>query len=137
MKKYKIAFVGIGSIGKRHLRNLATYLNGKGEAFEIDLYRSGHGSELPEDIRPLVSQIYPYSESVKKEYDIAFITNPTISHYEALKKFVGHAKSFFIEKPIFDKTNVDMSIFLVICLSGGREQTIESVLQLTEIWVVV
>lgn len=111
MKKYKIAFVGIGSIGKRHLRNLATYLKGKGDTFEIDLYRSGYGSELPEDIRPLVNEIYPYSECVKKEYDIVFITNPTISHYEALKRFVGHAKSFFIEKPIFDKTDVDMSIF--------------------------
>lgn len=111
MKRYRIAFVGIGSIGKRHLRNLATYLNGKGDAFDIDLYRSGHGSELPEDITPLVNHVYPYSDDVVKDYDIVFITNPTISHFEALKKFRRHAKSFFIEKPIFDTIDVDMSIF--------------------------
>ncbi len=111
MSKYSVAFVGIGSIGKRHIRNLVTYLNSKGDSFEIDLYRSGHGSELSEDIRPNISKVYSYSDEISKNYDIVFITNPTISHYEALKRFAGHAKSFFIEKPIFDKTNVDLSIF--------------------------
>lgn len=111
MKKYSIAFVGIGSIGKRHIKNLTSYLLSKGDTFNIDLYRSGYGSELPDEIRPCISQVYPYSEGAKKDYDIVFITNPTISHFDTLKMFAGHAKSFFIEKPIFDKTDVDMSIF--------------------------
>lgn len=111
MKYYKIAFVGVGSIGKRHIKNVSAFLKSNGDTFEIDIYRSGKGGELPEDIQSLISNTYTSSDVIRNFYDIVFVTNPTISHYDALKKFSGHTKSFFIEKPIFDSINVDISVF--------------------------
>lgn len=108
--KYKIAFCGLGSIAKRHIKNVCVLLEERGDSYEIDLYRSSI-KPLPEDIQPLVSQEYLITEGVQTKYDIVFVTNPTSLHYETLIKFKAHTKSFFIEKPVFDSTEVDESIF--------------------------
>lgn len=108
--KYRIAFCGLGSIAKRHLKNVCTFLDEREDSYEIDLYRSSL-KPLPEDIQPLVSKEYLFSETIQKAYDVVFVTNPTSLHYETLRKFKAYTKSFFIEKPVFDSTEVDESIF--------------------------
>lgn len=108
---YKIAFCGLGSIAKRHLKNVCTYLSERGDAFEIDLFRSSLGRVLPEDIKPLVSNQFLFSSEPKGVYDVVFVTNPTSIHYETLQKFNAHTESFFIEKPVFDSTSVNDTIF--------------------------
>lgn len=108
--KYKIAFCGLGSIARRHLKNTCTVLSSQGNSFEIDLYRSSFKA-LPEDIRPFVSHEYLFSEAITKDYDVVFVTNPTSMHYETLERFKDHTYSFFIEKPIFDSISIDESIF--------------------------
>ncbi len=108
--KYRIAFCGFGSIAKRHLKNVCTFLGERDDSYEIDLYRSSL-KPLPEDIQSLVAKEYLFSEPVQKAYDVVFVTNPTSMHYETLKKFKAHTKAFFIEKPVFDRTEVDESIF--------------------------
>lgn len=108
--KYRIAFCGLGSIAKRHLKNVCTFLDEREDNYEIDLYRSSL-KPLPEDIQPLVSKEYLFSEPIQKTYDVVFVTNPTSLHYETLRKFKANTKSFFIEKPVFDSTEVDESIF--------------------------
>ena len=107
---YRIAFCGLGSIGSRHIRNLCSLLKKRNDDFVIDLYRS-EIKPLPEDIKPLVSREYLFSDSIINQYDIVFVTNPTSLHYVTILKFIGYTKSFFIEKPIFDVTDVDESIF--------------------------
>lgn len=111
--KYKIAFTGLGSIAKRHVKNVCTYLNSRGIEYSIDLYRSSLGRELPEEIAPFISSEKLFAEALPPDvqYDIVFITNPTSMHYETLLKFKDHSKAFFIEKPVFDSTDVDQSIF--------------------------
>lgn len=109
--KYRIAFCGLGSIAKRHLKNVCTYLSERGDTFEIDLYRSSLDKELPEDIKPLVSHQYLFASGPKGVYHVVFVTNPTSMHYETLEKFNAHTESFFIEKPVFDSTEVDETIF--------------------------
>lgn len=113
MEHYKIAFCGLGSIGKRHIRNTSEYLRQRGDTFSIDLYRSDMGGELPEDIQPLVSQVFSYDdiESAEEKYDVVFVTNPTSVHYDTLRRFRGKTRSFFIEKPVFDRTDIDTSLF--------------------------
>lgn len=113
MRKYKIAFVGLGSIAKRHLKNVISFLDGRGDGYQIDLYRSSVNNPLPEDIAPLVNDVYLYENSIPVErvYDVVFVTNPTSMHYETIEKFCKHTASFFIEKPIFAATDVDESIF--------------------------
>lgn len=113
MSNYKIAFCGLGSIGKRHLRNVCEYLNQKDDTFTIDLYRSKLGSDVPLDIQPLVTSIYSYGDIAESNimYDVVFVTNPTSVHYDTIQKFKHRTKSFFIEKPVFDKTDIETSLF--------------------------
>ena len=101
-KHYNIAFVGLGSIGTRHLKNVQSYLDGRGDSYTIDLYRSVLRDELPNG----VTAQYLYADVLPEDraYDIVFITNPTSLHLEAVEKFINHTKSYFIEKPVFDHT---------------------------------
>ena len=112
MQQYKIAFVGLGSIATRHLKNVAAFLGNRGDAYSIDLYRS-QKRPLSAELQSLVSDVYLYADEIPsdRQYDVVFVTNPTSMHYETLEKFCNHTKSFFIEKPVFDSTSVDEAIF--------------------------
>ena len=116
MKNYKIAFVGLGSIATRHLKNVHSYLASQGDTCEVDLYRSSLGRPLAEELQRLVSNIFLYAEELPedRQYDVVFVTNPTSMHYETVEKFAAHTNSFFIEKPVFDSTKVDEKIFETI-----------------------
>ena len=111
MKTYKIAFVGLGSIGKRHFRNVCTFLESRGDKYEIDLYRSNLSRELPQDILEKANRQILCDEPLPADlvYDAVFVTNPTSLHYDTLNKFLVHTHSFFIEKPIFSSTEIDCS----------------------------
>lgn len=108
----KIAFVGMGSIGKRHIKNVSSYLNDKKEPYSIHLYRSGKGSPLDPEVESLISlqRTNAYELQDTDFYDAVFITNPTSEHYDTLVKFKNHAKAFFIEKPVFDQADVDRTL---------------------------
>ncbi len=116
MKNYKIAFVGLGSIATRHLKNVHAYLASQGDGCTVDLYRSSLGKPLADEIRLLVSNTYLYADEIPadRQYDVVFVTNPTSMHYETVERFANHTKSFFIEKPVFDSTEVDEKIFETI-----------------------
>ena len=98
----KICFAGLGSIGQRHIRNLTGILNEKKEDYIIDAVRKGK-KELPEDIRAIIHTEYDSIRDIPYDYDIFFVTNPTINHYETIREATLHAKHLFIEKPVFDK----------------------------------
>lgn len=113
MAHYNIAFVGLGSIGTRHFLNVCELLECRGDSYTIDLYRSDMNRLLPESVLKKASRQVSYSTPLidNQIYDIVFVTNPTSLHFEAIKKFVGHTRSFFIEKPVFDTTCIDAGIF--------------------------
>ena len=101
----KVLFVGIGSIGTRHLRNLHTVAAERGIELDVTALRSSP-RPLPEDVAALINnQIMALDDTV---YDLAFITNPTTLHYSALKDLKGKSKFFFIEKPIFEDSIYDI-----------------------------
>ena len=116
MKNYKIAFVGLGSIATRHLKNVHAYLSSQGDSCTVDLYRSSIGRPLADELQPLANNTYLYADELpaERQYDVVFVTNPTSMHYETVEKFAAHTKSFFIEKPVFDSTTVDEKIFEII-----------------------
>lgn len=116
MKHYKIAFVGLGSIATRHLKNVHAYLASQSDGCTVDLYRSSLGRPLAEELQSLVSNTYLYTDEIPADrlYDVVFVTNPTSMHYETVERFAAHTKSFFIEKPVFDSTEVDEKIFETI-----------------------
>lgn len=89
-------FVGLGSIGARHLKNLAGVCQKQGIPLEVTALRSS-GRELGALVEKQVQRL-PQDES----YDVAFITNPTNLHAEAIEGLKGRVGTFFIEKPIFE-----------------------------------
>ncbi|WP_243109370.1 Gfo/Idh/MocA family protein [Anaerophilus nitritogenes] len=105
MNHYKIAIIGLGSIGSRHLLNIAKVLSEKNITYSIDLIRSNKGKGINEELKELIDKVYCSYEDVPKDYDVIFITNPTHLHYETIKQYVPNTKHMFIEKPVFDDAN--------------------------------
>ena len=95
-------FIGLGSIGTRHLKNLTAICAQRGLALRADALRS----DLARPLRPgaaelLHSQFTTLQDSAAlPHYDLAFITNPTSLHAQALEEIRGLADALFIEKPI-------------------------------------
>lgn len=98
----RVLFIGMGSIGRRHARNLATVLHEKGESFSFAALRS-RNNPLMNDIAALVGEEYFSWEEIKGHFDAIFITNPTSLHYETLMRVQGLSHRVFIEKPVFSQ----------------------------------
>ena len=102
-----VLFVGLGSIGTRHLQNLHTVAQQKGISVRAWALRSSD-RPLPEATRALLAgEMRALKENDR--FDAAFITNPTSLHFDALRLLQGKAGALFIEKPIFDRTDVALS----------------------------
>lgn len=110
MKTLKILFVGIGSIAKRHIRNLKSISTNRDIQLRIDAFRHSKGGSIPEGI----SAVYTDISSVPYDYDIVFITNPTEKHLSTMKTFHERGKNFFIEKPIVSLSQIDEAKRFVI-----------------------
>lgn len=104
--QYKIAFIGAGSIGVRHLLNTVEVLKERGIGCSIDLIRSGYGMELDERVNTLINQVYQPSDPVPEDYDVIFITNPTYLHFDTIQRYHTKTKHMFIEKPVFDRADI-------------------------------
>lgn len=105
----KIGFWGLGSIAKRHIRNLSSILREREVSYEIDVYRHSDKRYIEEDdIRNIVSHVYSENEIDNHMYDVVFITNPTSLHYDAIQKCASHTKHMFIEKPIVNDWEIDV-----------------------------
>ena len=100
MKIWKVLFIGIGSIAKRHIKNLSFLMEQRKEGLQIDAFRSSIGKPLSEDIRKFLTEIYYSEETVPDNYDVIFVTNPTQMHLQAIEMFSAKGEHFFIEKPL-------------------------------------
>lgn len=105
----KIAFWGLGSIAKRHIRNLTEILTDRNEPYQIDIIRHEGGGIRESWLSDLVTHIYLPEDIQDKHYDVIFITNPTALHYETIRTCADHTKNMFIEKPVFDSSAMDIS----------------------------
>ena len=100
-------FVGIGSIGTRHLKNLHARCAARGIALEADALRSSARALPPETAALLHRQLAP--GEAPGHYDLLFVTNPTNLHFETLRELAGAADCLFIEKPLFADGNTDLA----------------------------
>lgn len=103
----EVLFVGLGSIGTRHLRNLFAVAKEKGVQVQADALRSSM-RPLAEDVEGLLRAQYVSYDQLG-HYDAAFITNPTHLHAHTLAELAGKVDCFFIEKPIFEGTGYDLA----------------------------
>lgn len=103
----EVLFVGLGSIGTRHLRNLFEVAKEKGIDVQADALRSSM-RPLAGDVEGLLRAQYVSYDQLG-HYDAAFITNPTHLHAHTLAELAGKVDCFFIEKPIFEGTGYDLA----------------------------
>lgn len=101
MDHIKVCFIGIGSIAKRHIRNLRDIFEERRIRFTIDAFRRN-----PIQVEG-VNRVYTSEADLPLDYDAIFITNPTDQHLEALKVFHNHGKHFFIEKPVVSREQIN------------------------------
>ncbi|KHM51417.1 oxidoreductase [Anaerovibrio lipolyticus] len=118
----KVCFVGIGSIAKRHIRNLSEICNERGIELQIDAFR--RSNSVSADNLQQINCIYTSAEELPADYDVIFLTNPTEYHADMLLKLHDHAKHYFIEKPVASLNTVDIlkeipyredSVYYVAC----------------------
>ncbi len=92
MEKLKIGILGLGHLGKIHLKCLAD------TEFEI----VGFHDPNKDVVREMEDQLQ-YFESPEKlleKVDAVDIVSPTVTHYELIRKAVKAGKHVFVEKPI-------------------------------------
>lgn len=95
----KIAILGGGSIGQRHMRNLRSlgFENNNIYVFEPKNDMAGY---IPETLGVQVTT--SYEDMLDNDFDVAFITNPTRYHVETAFDFASRGIDLFIEKPLSD-----------------------------------
>lgn len=103
----KVCFVGLGSIGKRHLKNLHYMCNKLNIDLEVHALRNTD-KELDEEVKNKISKFEKDINNLDYDYDITFITNPTSMHYETINLFKDRTLNMFIEKPIFHSLDCDL-----------------------------
>lgn len=101
MEKLKVCFVGIGSIAKRHIKNLSSICFDRAVSLQVDAFRR-HSITFDG-----VCNTYTSISDVPCDYDIVFITNPTECHLETLNQFHDKGKHFFIEKPVVSLSQIE------------------------------
>ena len=94
----KICFFGMGSIGKRHLKNLVKIFNERKVEFKIDVVK--RKKELDDEVKEYIDNVYKIDEFIPSFYDIIFIVNDTSVHIETLNLMKDYSNNFFIEKPL-------------------------------------
>lgn len=99
--KLKVCFVGIGSIAKRHIKNLYQICINRKYILQVDVVRHSIDSKIIEDeILNIICNTYVSVDDLPNDYDAIFITNPTKYHVETLKMVHNKSTHFFIEKPV-------------------------------------
>ena len=103
-------FIGLGSIGSRHLKNLHTICAERGITLAADALRSSLNRPLRPGVAELLRTQFTALDdpAAREHYDLAFITNPTSLHAETLQSLRGRAGALFIEKPIFSADQADL-----------------------------
>ena len=118
----KVLFIGLGSIGQRHLRNLRSI---KGSSFDIMAFRSKNQSLVLDEKQNAckntsikqqfnIHEFYDLSQALAEKPNIAFITNPSGNHISAALQAAKAGCHLFIEKPLSaDTKRIDELIDIV------------------------
>lgn len=90
----KVLIVGLGSIGRRHARNLRRL-----GAVQLSAYRTRLGA-LREDDLPGIRVFDSLQAALRSGPDAVFVTNPTSLHLAVAREAVEAGCHLFVEKPI-------------------------------------
>ncbi|RXJ89455.1 hypothetical protein CRV01_08235 [Arcobacter sp. CECT 8983] len=127
----KALFVGLGSIGQRHLQNLKALYPNDFEIYQLkhsnnNLYiKDGEAREV-ENLAKFyeIKELTDLNSALQIEPDIVFITNPSSCHLDTAITFAEIGANLFIEKPLsnnYDKVEYLKQIIKdknLICMIG-------------------
>ena len=91
----KFLFVGCGSIGRRHIKNLKELVDCEVLAYRVRKESLGD-FEKEHDIKTY----YDLDEALDQKPDAVFVTNPTSLHLSIARKAAERGCHLFIEKPL-------------------------------------
>lgn len=109
----KALFIGLGSIGQRHLRNFKELA---GDKFKVIAYRTTNLNYIIIDgkVEPCHSlsdyygfiEYMSFEDALDQKPDIGFICNPSKLHLETALKLAERGTHLFIEKPMATDTKL-------------------------------
>jgi predicted dehydrogenase len=104
----KILFIGMGSIGQRHLQNIQSLYGKDVECFAMR--STSHNNHIKDGVAKPVKDLNEYyqigvfqtlDEALNEyAYDAVFITNPSSLHSEVILKCLDYQINIFVEKPL-------------------------------------
>ena len=92
----RVLIIGLGSIGRKHIRVLRELI----PAIEIFALRSNPVSSNEDGI----TSLYGY-ENIPEKIDFFLVASPTVFHLEVIQKLIKYKKPLFIEKPVLHELN--------------------------------
>lgn len=106
----KILFVGLGSIGQRHLQNINGIQKGINNNIQLFALRRSKNNKIIKDCKCFEVDSLPdyyniktttsLKEAKKINPDITFVTNPSSLHIKTALEFAEIGSHLFIEKPL-------------------------------------
>ena len=110
----KIILIGLGSIGKRHLRNII-------RLGYNDICIVSRAGVLPEEFNSLKVYSTINQAIADKEFDAAIICSPTAQHITQLKKILEVGiKNIYLEKPVSHKYDEIEEVNLLMQKNNSR-----------------
>jgi predicted dehydrogenase len=98
----KILIIGLGSIGRKHVKAINLVLPDA----KIHALRSKKESE---DL-PGITNIYDFEDIKSEAYDFAIISNPTSKHKETIARMLDFNIPLFIEKPVCNTLDIEETV---------------------------
>jgi predicted dehydrogenase len=95
----KVLIIGLGSIGKKHLKEIQTYDPG----IEIFALRSNSNAEKYSH----VTDVYNLNEIERLYIDFAIVSNPTSEHKNTISQLEQFRIPLFIEKPLYFSLEIE------------------------------
>jgi predicted dehydrogenase len=95
MRVNRLAIIGLGSIGRRHLRLVSEIR----PDIEIIVVRSGHGYSCREE-KEATKIVYSINEAIQEGIQAAIISSPTTLHLKQSLELAKNGVHLLIEKPL-------------------------------------
>ena len=97
----KILIVGLGSVGRRHARNLQQL------GFENLVFLRSGRPEVIDEALPLKTQVHSLSEALTHDPTAAVIATPSALHLDVALPLAEHGCHLFVEKPLTTDSDFD------------------------------
>lgn len=101
-----VCFIGLGSIGQRHLKNVHAVAAARGIDIAADVVEPRELDYIDAATRQLVRNRFSSPADIG-HYDMIFVTNPSQLHRATLETVKDKADFFFVEKPVFTEALPD------------------------------